>query len=342
MSIRSKAVALALSAISLALVAFLRRDVGRSSQSADSLIVRVLVLNFDPLIASAENRRLHEVLDWHDPKRLATDYIADVAAASGGFVRYEIVEWRDTHSFHRKADGFLYTADEYLKNYRSGSGWHQPDGADYRRTFADYDVLPRLARREIDELWFFGGPYFGYHESAMAGPGAFDVNGEVFADVPAARAFAIMGFNYERGVAEMLENLCHRVESTMSRIYGGWRADALDHAWAQFAANQAQSGTAAVGSCHWPPNAGAEYDFSNERTVASTGDDWLAYPHLTGRRKPVNRETWGGPEYARNYFRWWFAHLPRKPGTGSDGRENNWWKYVFDFNRYDDRGVPRR
>jgi hypothetical protein len=94
----------------------------------------------------------------------------------GGFIRYEVAEWRDIDSFHRKADGFFYTADEYLKNHRSGSRWHQPDAADYRQTFVDYDVLPRLARHEIDEVWFFGGPYFGYHESAMAGPGAFETS----------------------------------------------------------------------------------------------------------------------------------------------------------------------
>ena len=312
------------------------------SAPSETLTVKVLVLNFDPVIAEAGNRRLHDVLEWHDPRRLAGDYIADVATASNAFVRYEIVDWRDIDAFHRKADGFLYTAAEYLRNHRSGSGWHQPDTADYRRTILEHDILPRLARQEFDEVWFFGGPYFGYYESAMAGPGAFDINGGVFDDVPAARAFAIMGFNYERGVAEMLEDLCHRVEATLTRIYAGWRADVLNHAWAQFAANQSQSGTAAVGTCHWPPNATAEYDVANARTVASTADDWLSYPQLAGRRKPVNRETWGGPDYARNYFRWWFAHLPRAAGTGSDGREHNWWKYVFDFNRYDERGAPKR
>jgi hypothetical protein len=307
-----------------------------------ALTIKVLVLNFDPPIPDSGNRRLHEVLGWQPPRRLADGYIADVETASGGFVRIEIVEWRDIDAFHRKADGFLYTAAEYLNNYRSGSGWHQPDAADYRRTFQEHAVPSRISSGQIDEVWFFGGPYFGYHESAMAGPGAVDINGEVFGDVPAARAFAIMGFNYERGVAEMLEDLCHRAEATLTRIYGGWRVEVLDHAWSRFAANQSQSGTAAVGSCHRPPNATADYDFGNPRTVSSTADDWLAYPRLVGRSTPVNRDTWGGPDYARNYFRWWFGHLPRGTGTNADGRANNWWKYLFDFNRYDERGAPKQ
>ena len=149
-----------------------------------------------------------------------------------------------------------------------------------------------------------------------------------------------MGFNYERGVAEMLEALCHRVESTLSRVYGGWRAEIVDTPWARFAANQAQSGIAGVGSCHWPPNAEREYEYDNPRTAMSTAGAWTNYPRLAAPPRPVNRDTWGGPDYTRNYFRWWFAHLPRADGQTDDGREANWWKYVFDVSRYGEGGLP--
>jgi hypothetical protein len=68
----------------------------------------------------------------------------------------------------------------------------------------------------------------------------------------------------------------------------------------------------------------------------------LSYPHLTGRQGDVDRGSWGGPDYARNYFRWWLAHLPRAGGVDRDGRLNNWWKYVFELDRYGERGRPRR
>jgi hypothetical protein len=300
--------------------------------------VRVLVLNFDPAV---DGRPLHTVLRWNDPRQLAEGYARDVQAASGGAVRFQVAEWRDVEAFPVKSDGFLYSIDAYMKNHRAGGGWHVPDAVDYRRILADHGVAARISSREIDEVWLFGGPYFGYSESAMAGPRAFAINGPVIEGVTAARPFAIMGFNYERGVAEMLEDLCHRVESTMSRVYGGWRADALDQNWARFAANQQQSGSAAVGSCHFPPNAEREYDFANPRTVSSTAGAWLQYPRLSDVTAPVNREAWGGPDYARNYFRWWFSHLPRAAGVNADGRLNSWWKYVFDFERYDERGRVR-
>jgi hypothetical protein len=306
------------------------------------ILVRVLALNFDPRIAAEGGRRLHEVGRWNDPRRLARGYVDTVREASGGIVRYRIVEWRDVDAFHRKADGFLYTAEAYLRCLRTGSGWHQPDLADYPGTLRDSGVLRRIDRGEIDEVWFFGGPYFGYYESAMAGPRAFYINGGVYADVPSRRPFAIMGFNYERGVAEMLHDLCHRTESTMSRVYGGWKVDELTSNWARFAANDAQSGgVAAVGTCHWPPNAQKDYDYANRRTVLSTADDWLNYPTLTGAKRPVNCETWGGPDYHLNYMRWWFRRLPRAAGINADGRLNNWWRYVFRFDDYTDRGQWR-
>ena len=150
-----------------------------------------------------------------------------------------------------------------------------------------------------------------------------------------------MGFNYERGVAEMLENLCHRVEATMSRTYAGWQANRLDHDWARFAANQAQSGTAAVGTCHWPPNAEREYDFDNPRVVSSSAPYWRDYPSGANAPERVSRQTWGGPDYARRYFNWWFAHVPRAAGQSADGRQQNWWRYVFEFDRYDSTGRVR-
>lgn len=303
------------------------------------MVVKVLALDFDPLVPQEGNRRLHVVCHWNDPHQLAEGYVADVKEASGGRVQYRIVEWKEIDAFPAKTDGFTYTPEAYMTCFRSGKGWHQPDTADYPKTFKDFHVLPRMDSGEIDEVWFFGGPYFGYSESAMAGTGAFFINGAVYDQVACRRPFAIMGFNYERGVAEMLHDLCHRTESTMARVYGGWKVEALTTNWARFAANFAQSnGVAAVGTCHWPPNAEHDYDYGNPRAVESTADDWLSYPRLTGNSTKVSRDTWGGPDYHRNYMKWWFAHLPRARGINADGRLNDWWEYVFRFNHYDETG----
>lgn len=305
------------------------------------ITVNVLVLNFDPVISQEGAKRLHEVCKWNDPRKLADGYIKDIDEASGKMVNYKIYEWRDINAFPVKIDGFSYTTESYLSAWRSRKGFHSPDGTDYEKVFRDFGVNDLVNKGKIDELWIFGGPYFGYCESAMAGPRAFYINGDTFPTVPTKRAFAIMGFNYERGVAEMIHDLCHRTESTMSRVYGGWQVEVLNTPWAKFAANYTQSGgVAAVGTCHWPPNAAGDYDYSNKRIVDSSADDWLNYPNLTGATKKVSCETWGGPDYHRNYMKWWFSHLPRAAGTDKDGRQLNWWKYIFEFNKYDDKGMP--
>jgi len=313
--------------------------------------VKVLVLEFNPWIpgevhspheAQAKPKPVREVGGWNDPLALTAGYMADVQAASGGLVQFNIVDWLIVREFQKKTDGHVYTPEEYMRCWRKEAEWHKPDGTDYPYSIRRYGLIPRIESREIDEVWWIGAPYFGWWESAMAGRGAFEINGGVYGEdvVACERPFAVMGFNYERGVAEMLHDLSHRAEATMTRIYGGWRSDELTTNWARFAANAHQSnGVAAVGSCHYPPNGEKDYDYTNPRFVESSAPDWLYYPDLTGKRtKSLNCEEWGGPDYHRTYMNWWFGHLPRAPGVNADGRLNNWWRYVFRFEDYDEQG----
>jgi hypothetical protein len=294
--------------------------------------VRVLVLSFDPIITS-KGRPAHQALGFNDPHQLADQYAGDVLKASGGWMRYRVVEWRDIHEIPQKRDGFQYGVDSYMACLSSRGACHEPDGADYERLLEKHDVSALINRRAIDEVWLFGGPYFGFYEAAMAGPHAFDINGEAFVNVKTNRAFAIMGFSYERGVAEMLHNLCHRVEGTMTQVYGGWAAESLATTWARFAANAAQSrGRAGVGSCHYPPNATKEYEYDASVAVQSDAEDWVNYPNLTGARGPIAAYSWGGDNDAhRSYLIWWLRHLPRVDTVGRDGKLANWWSYVVHF-----------
>lgn len=304
--------------------------------------VKVLVLNFDPMIKSAE-KTLREFKAYNDPKSLSDQYIADVDQCSGGYIKYKVAEWRDINAFPIKTDGFAYTEESFLKVLDKETAPHEPDALDYPKILEEHGVVAAIDEGKVDEVWLFGGPNFGFFESCMAGPGAFAINGGVFDSMKSKRPFAIMGFNYERGVAEMLHNLCHRTEATMTRVFGGWNPAVPDTAWAKFAAAVKQTGGfGGVGNCHWPPNAEKEYDYDNRRIVWTNADLYLKYPNLKGRAKPVSRDNWGGPDYHRNYMKWWFARLPKAPKAQRDGRMNNWWKYVFEFTKYDASGKPVR
>ena len=60
--------------------------------------VKVLVLNYDPVVPGNWGQRLHEVCKWQDPRELSRQYAADVAEVSHGFIRYREVLWRVTGS----------------------------------------------------------------------------------------------------------------------------------------------------------------------------------------------------------------------------------------------------
>jgi hypothetical protein len=187
--------------------------------------VRVLVLNYDPVIPSEGNQRLHAVFKWGDPRKLAAQYQESMESASGGAVRFEIVEWRDLDEIYAQIDGFRYAPEDYVKLRRAGKGWHEGGGQDYPRLLKEQGVpalidAPVGDPRRVDEVWIFGDHFFGLWEASMAGPGAFFINGGVYPEVPTKRPFAFYGFNYERGVAEMLHNTCHRTEATLNRIFG--------------------------------------------------------------------------------------------------------------------------
>ena len=68
-------------------------------------------------------------------------------------------------------------------------------------------------KNEVDEVWIFGFPHAGFHESTMGGPGAFWCNAAPLKNTEASkRRFVIMGYSYERYVGEMHESYGHRAE----------------------------------------------------------------------------------------------------------------------------------
>jgi len=305
--------------------------------------VRVLVLHYDPLVPSMGGVPLHEALGFDDPARLTLGYIQDLEAATSGRVQHTIVEWRDLDEFPVKIDGFRYTVSEYIANWQSGSGWHSPDTMDYVAELEAKGVPAMINADEIDEVWFFGAPYFGYWEAAMAGPGAFFINGGVYPQIQTSRPFAIMGFNYERGVAEMLHSLGHRAENHLARVFGGWNLVDPVTDWDHFSANVGQSnGTPGVGNIHYPANGHHDYEYGNPTPVLSTALDWALYPDLTGATTMISAASWTGSENLhRGYMKFWFELLPHAPGLHPvHGRANDWYAYIYDWLRYDGDGQP--
>lgn len=306
---------------------------------------KVLVLNFDPIIESEGGKRLHEVGKWNDPHQLADGYISDIRKASGDYVRFRIVEWRDLDEFPLKKDGFRYTDESYLDAFHKKTEWHQPDAFDYKAFIREFDLDKLIESKKIDEVWMFAMPYAGTWESTMAGKGAYDCNSDPVPNVATSRIFVIMGFNYERGVGEMLEDLGHRTESIMRHVYGSWEPKPT-HPWNRFtlydkqikADPELKGEVAGCGNVHFAPNSQSDYDWGNKTPVESACDDWLNYPKLTGAKRVMTDADWGNGDIRKHHV-WWLSHLPKAKGR-TDGKLNNWWGYVADFNRYPESKGP--
>src|SRR5437764_649475 len=102
---------------------------------------KVLNIIYNPRVPSEQNRKLSEVMGWNDPDQLTAGHIADLKQVSHGYANFVVAERVEVDRFPVKADGFAYTADEFVKNLRAGSGFHSPDDVDYQRILADFDVI---------------------------------------------------------------------------------------------------------------------------------------------------------------------------------------------------------
>ncbi|MBN1149297.1 MAG: hypothetical protein JXA78_18695 [Anaerolineales bacterium] len=291
---------------------------------------RISLILLDPLLSTENQERLSQYLDWNDPDRLAEAFIAAMRQASYGLVNYQVAERIHVQRFLPMADGFAYTASEYLRCWRARRGFHQPDRVDYNYLLSACGLLDKIRRGEIDEAWTIGHPYAGFYESRMAGPGAFWCNAPPLEGAErAGRRFIIMAFNCERGLGEMLESYGHRAEAIMEHVYRDIPASHNTNLWRRFTRYDGIApGRAEVGSIHFAPNSERDYDWGNRRKVLSRSRAWYDFPDLSAPPRLENCAEWGGGDIYAHHL-WWFRHLPHVSGQ-TGGVSNNWWGYIGD------------
>jgi hypothetical protein len=291
---------------------------------------KVLAIIHNPIIRPKGGRKALTAYGWQDPDMLAKGYSSDLKTASHGYVNYQIVDRIEVDSFPLKKDGFRYTDQSFDQAWTTRK-FHQPDAVDYLALVGEFRMIERVDSGEIDEVWLLGFPYCGYYESIMAGPGAFWCNAPPLEGTQhAKRRFVIMGFNYERGVGEMLEDMGHRVESMMSKVYAGVQGEA--NLWEKFIRYDKKfPGQAEVGNVHFAPNSLKDYDWGNRTQVMSRADTWLNFPDLGGDGRVMTCADWGDGDIRKHHV-WWLSRLPHLEGE-TNGVSWNWWEYAADPNR---------
>jgi len=183
-------------------------------------VLKTLVIVYDPVVDKAPGKKLSQYMKWNKVEDLAKGYMSDILQVSGSLVRHQIVQRIDVDDFPAKVDGYKYDAQTYLNVVRGATPNYMPQEADYHAIIDRFNILQRVAKDEIDEVWIFNFPHAGFYESIMGGPGAFWCNAPPLKHTDVSkRRFVIMGFSYERGVGEMLENMGHRAESIMEKTF---------------------------------------------------------------------------------------------------------------------------
>jgi hypothetical protein len=290
--------------------------------------VRVKMLVFNPKLP--DGRTLIDTLHFNDPDGLSQGMIDDLKQVSNGILNYEIVGSQTMDTLPKKMDGFVYSPQGYVDTYRARLGFHEPDTVDYNLLLQTQNLDQGIQSDIFDEIWLFAPPYSGFYESVMAGAGAFYCNSAPLAEINGIpKRFFIMGFNYERGVGEMLESIGHRAEFTMLQVYR--RRIGTANLWQRFTRiDMTSPGNAEVGSVHFAPNSLKDYEWNSMRTVPSRCNNWYNFPNLEGDPRQVDCTEWGSGDIRLHHL-WWLKHFPRKTGQ-VDGISANWWRYLANPN----------
>ncbi len=303
--------------------------------AGEPITKNVYVIVYDPILSNGQ--RLSQRLGWSSHATITQQTIALFRQATGNRLNYVITNTTVVPSWPALVDGFQYNETQYLAVIANASLHHEPTGVDYNKIVNDpqFDLCGKANRGEIDEVWIYNGPWFGFlgvHARRSGGvcqynsspvPGPHNCN----------RLLPIMGPSPERSVNEAVHNFTHRSEATMSQVYGGWQENDTSTSWNKFGLVKAQSPNysySGCGSSHYPPNATSDYSYTDPASVLSNCDDFFNYPNLSNPltvARSTSCTAWNCQEL--NYYSYWFGHFPSFPGCGPDNVANDWWKYLL-------------
>lgn len=310
------------------------------SQNAPRKTVKVALIIQDPTIPQFGNQRIHQKWGWADPNVMIAQLQQEFKNASDSTVIFQIAEFHEDQNIFTMIDSTYMTIDTIayyfqdsyhlyteLKNLAETQGRVHYD---YNGMIDFYNLDTKRNNGDIDEVWVYAFPFGGMYESILAGPGAFWWNAPPLPHPGLEKTLSIMGWNYERGVAEAMHSMGHRFESAIWHAYGRWNNQSNDpNNWEIFTRiNKDNPGKANIGNIHYPPNGTSDYDYSNSTSVITYADNWKRYPYLLNQTRSVNCGEWSCGQLG--YMRWWFRHLPRYTGI-TDSILNDWWYYALDY-----------
>ncbi len=305
---------------------------------------KIHLVIYEPIV---NEKPIYEYYNWNNPRTITPQIISFFKKVSGGTLNYSIVKTTVIKDFPVKLYGkdyserqgaggsnpFKYNPETY-KSCMSDNSKCLPDEVDYKKIVDSMKACEDRNKGVIDELWVWGGPYFGFYESHLVGKydDTYFYNSSPTIYNKCTKPLPVMGFNYERNIGEAIHNFGHRAESAIKEVFKGWDGS-FTTGWNRFSLhNKDVKGFASCGNTHFTPIANGEYIYDSKEKIRSNCDEFKNYPVINGKYKDITCEAWGCNELG--YYNYWWANLPRNKGTNYDEYAkvtvlNNWWLYIF-------------
>jgi hypothetical protein len=236
------------------------------------MVRKVTVINFRPAAVPTE---------WNNAHDLVSKYISAMRQITNNFVIFQIMHILDVPKYPILLDGRQYndtTWTQAMKDdktaFRDSHGSYML--ADYQRIMQEFNIPQAIKSNEIDEVWMFGGPYFGFYESRMVGRGAFWCNAPGIE--MNSRRFIMMGYNYQRDVKEMVHDFGHRAESILAQKYGsqGYLQGCYSLQANPTPKNDFEQFLLTHGTCHRKPG-GEDYGQDEAAWLTSFKPEWFPF-----------------------------------------------------------------
>jgi len=316
---------------------------------------KILMIVYDPIVDG--NNKFSQYLQnkkrvFYDPLELKDKIIETFKSVSGGRIDYQVAEVIEDKDFPKK-----------LKSQINLEKWNKCNSCpknspgfkniclgkiDYEYELKKHDVCSKVNSHQIDEVWLWGGSYFGFYESLLVGPNKFNFNdGNIsISDLDCKRLIPVMGFSYERNLGDALHDFGHRLEYTMEQVYGGTNLNKTETRWDQFAKTRTKNNSIVngCGSVHYPPiyhvgdDGSKEYQYDTrkdeDKTICNKFSNYKIFnsESIYSDEKPISISCQIDPWKCtqEGYLTWWFSHLPQFEGVGFDGALNDWIAYFIE------------
>jgi len=292
---------------------------------------RVLFVIYDPNVngPGGAAQRLSTSLGVEAPDVLATRLMTQLETLTDGHVHHEVFPFRYSAVFPPLLGGFRYDATSY-QACLDDSSQCSALAADYDALELEQELCSAVQSQNPDQIWLLGAEHFGFTNR--------ELSCQVFEDERyITKTLDIVSLDYSRGFPSILYSYQAHALGALQQVFGvspaNATSDAPDNVYGLFVQARGRSPDITASGCGditFAPNTLEANRFDAPFTMASYCDTFLHYPRTEpplSAAVPTGCTAWGCTEVGfRSY---WFSHLPRAPWSDSQGKLNDFWRYIL-------------